>query len=310
MKPKYSVLISCYNEEETINDFYQAIIPVMEAFTPFELIFINDGSKDKTKEVLAKLAEKDKRVKVINFSRNFTQQNAFYCGMKYMEGDVLITMDVDLQDPVEVLPKLISKWEEGYQIVHARRIKRNGENIFKKFSAWLYTRIVRKITKMDVPTEVGEFKLYDKQVVEAMLQMPEHNRFVRNMTTWMGFKQGFVDFERKERSKGKTKYNFAKLFKLSINGIIPYTHSPLFYGLKFGIILGALSEIAFIVFIVLVCMGSVLPLIAWLFPTVGLLVASILFNQGISNAYIAKIYDESLNRPQYIIESTYNIDKK
>ncbi len=309
-KQKISVVVACYNEEETVNDFYQAVTPVMQATKyDYEILFVNDGSKDKTGQIMADLASKDAKVKVINFSRNFSQQNGFYCAMHYVTGDAVITIDVDLQDPVEVIPQMIAKWEEGYEIVHGKRTKRRGESVFKRLTAWIYARAINKLTGLNTPTEVGEFKLMDRKVINALLECKEHNRFLRTLTTWVGFKSTCVMFDRPKRAKGTTKYTFGKLLKLSQNGIFPYSRQPLYIALKFGLVLGILSDIAFLTFIVLACVGISLPLVAWLFPTVSLLAAIIMFEKGISNIYLALMYDESLNRPQYIIDSMINIEE-
>ncbi len=310
MKPIISIVTPCYNEEDTVAEFYNAVTPVMQSLNEaYEIIYVNDGSKDNTMDRLSELADKDKHVKVINFSRNFSQQNAIYCGVKYASGKAVIVMDVDLQDPVEAIPAMVSKWREGYEMVNGKRTKRKGETVFKKITSWLYVRIMRKMTGLDVPTEVGDYKLYDRKVVDAILSLPEHGRFMRNLSSWTGFKQTNVEFERNARVKGKTKYTLAKMVKLSVSSILPYTSKPLLWSLWLGFTLSTLSELAFVALIVLQCTIG-LPLLAWLFPTITLVGGMILTHMGIAGMYSARIYEEVLNRPQYIISSTINIDEK
>ncbi len=310
MKPTISLVTPCYNEQDIVADFYGAVTPVMQSLNEeYEIIFVNDGSKDNTLDRLSELADKDKHVKVISFSRNFSQQNAIYCGLKYASGQAVIVMDVDLQDPVEVIPAMVSKWREGYEVINGKRTKRKGETVFKKFTSWLYIRIMRKMTGLDVPTEVGDYKLYDRKVIDAILSLPEHNRFMRNMSVWTGFKQTNVEFERNARTKGETKYTLTKMVKLSVSSILPYTSRPLLWSLWLGFTLSTLSELAFVALIVLQCTIG-LPLVTWLFPTITLIGGMILTHMGIANMYSAHIYEEVLDRPQYIVSSTINIDEK
>mgnify|MGYP000347249434 CR=1 FL=1 len=183
--PEYSLVIPAYNEEKSLPLFYEKVTPLMETLgEDFEMIFVNDGSRDSTKEILKALAEKDKRVKVCNFSRNFGQQAALLCGLTESKGKAVIAMDADLQDPPEVAIEMIAKWKEGFDVVHGKRRKRKGETVFKKATASLFYRFMRKITSLDMPVDVGDFKLYDRKVVDAILSMGEHDRLLRAQTTW------------------------------------------------------------------------------------------------------------------------------
>ena len=205
MKAKYSIVVPCFNEEATVNAFYDAIIPVMEQTKePFEVIFVNDGSRDKTEQILCELALKDKRVKVINFSRNFGQQAGILAGFEMAQGDAVIDIDVDLQDPVEAILPMIEKWKEGYDIVHGKRLVRKGETFFKKKTSSMYTNFFEKITGLKIPKNCGDFKLFDRKVIDVLTSMKERDRFLRGMTEWVGFKQTYVEFERKERFAGET----------------------------------------------------------------------------------------------------------
>lgn len=308
---KYSIIVPAYNEEKSLRLFYEAVTPIMESTgESYEIIFINDGSTDKTQEILRDFSSADKRVKVCNFSRNFGQQAAFLCGLETATGDAVIAMDADLQDPPKVALQMIDKWKEGYEIVHGRRKKRTGETVFKKATAYLYYRFMRKITKMDMPKDVGDFKLYDRKVVNAILSMGEHDRLLRAQTAWVGFKQTFVEFERPERVAGETHYTLKKMVKLAEAGIFPNTDYTLTLPIKLGFFLSFVSLACFIVFTVLACCGIGFGgLTAWLFPSIGLCVGLILGCQGLANMYVNMIYKEVQNRPKYIISEKYNIDE-
>lgn len=308
MKVKYSILVPAYNEQEVLNVFYDELTKHMDTLKEeYEIVFVNDGSKDNTYLILKELAKKDKRVKVVNFSRNFGQQAAEFAALKYAIGEAVIIMDCDLQDPPEVALQMIEKWKEGYEVVHGKRKKRKGETVFKKLTAHVYYRFLRKITGMDVPTDTGEFKLYDRKVVDAILALPEHNRYLRALATWVGFKQTSISFDRPNRSAGVTKWTVKKMIRLAEDGILANSVYPLALSLKCGVFLSFASLVTYIVFIVLAILEMGLPLVAWLFPTVALLAGIILIMQGFSNLYIGRIYDEVKGRPNYIVSETINI---
>ncbi len=307
---KYSIIVPAYNEEKSLQLFYDAVTPIMESLgEEYEIIIVNDGSRDATKEILDGLAEKDKRVKACHFSRNFGQQPALLCGMELATGDAVIAMDADLQDPPEVALEMIAKWKEGYDVVHGKRRRRTGETAFKKATAFLYYRFMRKITKMEMPKDVGDFKLYDRKVVDAIVSLGEHDRLLRAQVTWVGFKQTFVEFDRPERVAGETHYTLKKMIKLAESGIFPNTDYTLTLPIKLGVCLGFLSLACFITFIVLACTGVAFGgLVAWLFPSLGMMTAILLVCQGLANMHTAMIYKEVQNRPKYIIAEKKNFD--
>ncbi len=307
---KYSIIVPAYNEEKSLQLFYDAGTPIMESLgEEYEIIIVNDGSRDATKEILDGLAEKDKRVKACHFSRNFGQQPALLCGMELATGDAVIAMDADLQDPPEVALEMIAKWKEGYDVVHGKRRRRTGETAFKKATAFLYYRFMRKITKMEMPKDVGDFKLYDRKVVDAIVSLGEHDRLLRAQVTWVGFKQTFVEFDRPERVAGETHYTLKKMIKLAESGIFPNTDYTLTLPIKLGVCLGFLSLACFITFIVLACTGVAFGgLVAWLFPSLGMMTAILLVCQGLANMHTAMIYKEVQNRPKYIIAEKKNFD--
>ena len=308
---KYSIVVPAYNEEKSLQLFYDAVTPMMESTgEEFEMIFVNDGSKDETRNILNGLAEKDARVKACHFSRNFGQQAALLCGLEHASGEAIIAMDADLQDPPEVALQMIEKWKEGYDVVHGKRRKRKGETIFKKATAHIYYRFMRKITGMDMPKDVGDFKLYDRKVVDAILSMPEHDRLLRAQTTWVGFKQTIVEFDRPERVAGETHYTLKKMIKLAQAGVFPNTDYTLTLPIKLGVGLGLLSGLCFVTFIVLACLNvSFGGLTAWLFPSIGLATSILLVCQGLAGMHTGMIYKEVQNRPRYIVAEKKNLDK-
>ena len=305
---KYSIIVPAYNEEKSLQLFYNAVTPMMENLQEeYEMIFVNDGSRDGTKEILARLASEDKRVKVCNFSRNFGQQAALLCGFEQSSGQAVIAMDADLQDPPEVALEMIEKWKEGYDVVHGKRRKRKGETVFKKATAFIFYRFMRKITGLDMPKDVGDFKLYDRKVVDAILSLGEHDRLLRAQVTWVGFKQAFVEFDRPERVAGETHYTLKKMVKLAEAGVFPNTDYTLTLPIKLGLGLGVLSIACFITFIVLACCNIWFGgLVAWLIPTITTLGAVLLVCQGLANIHTAMIYKEVQNRPKYIVAEKLN----
>ena len=311
MKAKYSIIVPVFNEQEAIPLFYDAVIPVMDSLNePYEIIFVNDGSRDNTLQILQDLAKKDNRIKVLSFSRNFGQQAAIFCGFEHSEGDAVIPIDVDLQDPVEVIPKMIEKWKEGYDIVHGKRTKRKGESFFKKATSAMYLKFIKSISGLNIPKNVGEFKLFDRKVIDVMVNMDEHDRYLRGLSAWVGFKQTEVEFVRNERSAGETKYSVKKLFKLAGRSVISLSTWPLSLSMKAGIVGGVLSVVVFITFIVLACCKIVLPLAAWLFPTITLLFSILFVFNGFTNIYLRKTYEEVQNRPRYIVAESLNFDEQ
>lgn len=307
MKARYSIVVPVFNEEQAIPLFHKAITPIMQNLNePYEIIFVNDGSRDNTLKVLKELAEKDSNVKVLGFSRNFGQQAAIFCGFEHAEGNAVIDIDVDLQDPVEAIPQMIEKWKEGYDIVHGRRTKRKGESFFKKITSKMYLKFLKKISGLNIPANVGEFKLFDRKVIDVMVNMTEQDRYIRGITSWVGFKQTYVDFVRNERSAGETKYSVKKLFKLAGRSITSMSTWPLSLSMTGGLVTGALSCVCFLTFIILAICKISLPLTAWLFPTITLMFSIQFVLNGLTNIYIRKTYEEVQNRPRYIVAEHIN----
>ena len=304
-----SIIVPCYNEEKTIQTFYDAITVEMEKTNyDFEVIFINDGSKDSTYQIASDICKKDKRIKLISFSRNFGQQAAIIAGLTNCKGDCALELDVDLQDPVEVIPEMLKLWKEGYDVVHGRRKKRAGESIFKKVTASLYYKFLAKITDRGIPRNTGDFKLYDRKVINAIVNLPEHDKYLRGLASWVGFKQTFIDFDRKERCAGETHYTLKKMVKLAKAGILSNSSYPLSLSMKTGLLTLFGSFACFATFIILAICGIALPLPAWLFPTITTVAGMGFIFNGMTNLYVDKIYTEVKNRPDFIIEEKINID--
>lgn len=306
---KLSVVVPCYNEQETVGKFYSTAVPVLEKTNmDFEIIFVNDGSRDETLERLSAIAENDKRVKIINFSRNFGQQAAILCGFRHATGDCAVEFDCDLQDPVEVIYEMLEKWREGYDVVHGRRRQRKGESFFKKFTANVYYKFLAKICSFEMPRNTGDFKLLDRKVLDVICNLSEHEKYLRGLESWVGFKQTFVDFDRAKRVAGETHYSLKKMVNLAKAGIVSNTNYPLSLGFKFGAFLTVISLFAFIALIVLTATGIYNNLVAWLFPTVTLLFGINFVIRSITDLYLGKIYDEVKNRPEYIVSDKINLE--
>lgn len=226
-KPVYSVIAPVYNETGSIGEFYKAVEIVMSDLKePWELILVDDGSRDGSTDKIRDLAAKDEHVKPVIFARNFGHQIAVTAGLDYSRGDAVIIIDADLQDPPEVMLDLIAKWKEGYEVVYAVRRKREGESWFKLATASLFYRLIYRITDVKIPLDTGDFRLLDRKIVNIMGQMRERHRFLRGMAAWVGFKQVGVDYDRKERFAGQTKYPFSKMLKLALNAITSFSYFP------------------------------------------------------------------------------------
>ncbi len=307
---KYSFVVPAYNEEKNIPALYERINSLMAAYSEtWELIFINDGSEDKTINVLNELAEKDKRVKYLNLSRNFGHQAALSAGLKYAEGEAVISMDCDLQDPPEIIKNMITKWEEGNHIVYARRKNFRKDNFIKKLGSKIYYRIMGKFTRIDIPKNVGDFRLVDKKVLAEINQMPEHSRYLRGMVAWTGFKHDFVDYKRPDRQKGESNYTLGKLAKLGMDGVFNFSMLPL----RIGFLLGLISTISgfglllYQIFDVLIN-GVYYHLYKWLVVILFIFMGFMFMLLWIIGEYIGKIYDDVRRRPLYVISETRNFE--
>ncbi len=304
--PEISVIIPVYNEQEILDELYKRLTKAVSGITSdYELIFVNDGSRDLSLSKLMELADHDEKVYYINFSRNFGHQLAVTAGLDHCHGKAVVIIDADLQDPPELIPEMYAKHREGYEVVYARRTKRKGEGWFKKASARMFYRILRGMTSIDIPLDTGDFRLIDRRIVEQLKQMPEQNKFLRGQIAWMGFRQTFVEFEREARKYGKTGYSLGKMLRFALDGITGFSDKPLRFVTNVGLLV---SSIAFIIIIYAVISHFFLhqTITGW----TSLIISSMfiggiqLVSIGIIGEYISRINTNVRNRPLYIIEKT------
>jgi polyisoprenyl-phosphate glycosyltransferase len=309
---RYSVIVPVFNEEAVINDTYQRLKQVMnQTGDTYELLFVNDGSRDQTAAIIQGFSDKDERVKLINFSRNFGHQIAITAGMDYASGEAVVVIDADLQDPPELILEMIAKWKEGYDVVYAKRTKRRGETFFKKQTAHLFYRVLRASTDIVIPVDTGDFRLMDQKVCDEMRRLTEKNRFVRGLVSWVGFRQTAVEYVRDERAAGETKYPLKKMLKLSLDGITSFSIKPLRLASYLGGILSA-TGFMYLLIILYLKLFTNTPVAGWNVLAIIQLFFSgfILIILGVVGEYIGRIYDESKGRPLYIVRDCYGMKKK
>jgi dolichol-phosphate mannosyltransferase len=307
----YSIVIPVLNEEKVLNELYQRLTKVMtDIGESYEIIFINDGSTDNSLKIMKQLQTHDKRIKIIDFSRNFGHQIAITAGIDFTSGDAVITIDADLQDPPEVIPDLIKKWKEGYEVIYGIREKRKGENFFKKISTLIFYRLINKMTMINMPPDSGDFRLIDKKVVNNLKNIRENNRYVRGLTYWIGFKQIGVPYERDKRFAGKSKYPIKKLFKLAYDAIFSFSNFPLKIATYFGFIVSFLSFL-YLIYALIIKLFTNSVIHGWTSLMISILFLGgvQLICLGIIGEYIARINDEVKKRPLYIIKEIIDEDK-
>lgn len=302
-----SVVVPCYNEEESIEDFYKELMKIDSFFQnkeiELEILFINDGSRDKTAAKIKKLKETDKRVRLLSFSRNFGKEAAMYAGLEKAKGNYIVLMDVDLQDPPSLLPEMYSYIEKGYDSVATRRVSRKGEPPIRSFFARMFYRLMKKISKTEIMDGARDYRLMTKQMVDAILSMQEYNRFTKGIFGWVGFETKWLEYENVERAKGETKWNFWKLFVYSLDGIMAFSTMPLMIASFMGVLFCILAFVLIIFTIVRkILFGD--PVSGWpsLVCIISLVSGVQLFCLGIVGGYLAKTYMEVKKRPIYIIK--------
>ena len=311
INPKISIVVPVYNEEETLQKSYEIIKKTIDEIKNYEceIIFINDGSKDNTLEILENIAGENKNVKIISFSRNFGHQAAVTAGIKDVTGDCVVIIDADLQDPPELIPDMLKLWEDGNEVIYGKRKTRKGESAFKLLSAKMFYKILNALSDVEIPKDTGDFRLVDRKVVDVINQMPEHNKFLRGLFSWVGFKQIPYEYERKERYAGKTKYPLKKMWKLATDGIISFSTKPLKLVGGLGIITIILS-IGILIYSLLSYifkLNQLTPGWTSIMVAITLFSGVQLLSIWIISEYISRIYDETRNRPQYIIDKKINI---
>lgn len=299
----YSVIVPMYNEEEVIEHTYKRLKSVMDTTgMPYELIFVNDGSKDRSAEMIRSFGTSDPNVRLIDFSRNFGHQIAISAGMDYAQGDAIVVIDADLQDPPEVILHMIDKWKEGYEVVYGRRLKRKGETLFKKLTALAFYRLLKSMTNVDIPLDTGDFRLIDRKVCDVLRSLKEKNRFVRGLISWIGFRQTSVEYVREERFAGETKYPLKKMISFALDGITSFSYKPLKIASYLGFLL-SIGSFLYLLVVIFQRLFTQTTVPGW----TTIVVLNLLFNGiilillGVIGEYIGRIYDESKNRPLYIV---------
>jgi len=302
VKQELSVVVPVFNEEENIPELYRRLRAVLpQVVQEWEILFVDDGSRDRSWELIRALAAQDPRVRGLRFSRNFGHQMAFAAGLDHARGQAVVIMDADLQDPPELIPELVAKHREGYEVVYAVRVARHGETAFKKLTAKLFYRLLARITAVQIPLDTGDFRLMGPRAVEAFRRLPERHRFTRGLVAWLGFPQTGVPYERAPRHAGTTKYPLRKMLRFALDAITSFSHLPLQLATWLGFVVSA-----FAFFYILVVLALKLAGISW--PGYTSLMAAILFLGGVQllmvgllGEYVGRIYDEVKHRPLYLV---------
>ena len=312
-QPIVSIIIPIYNEEENISELYQRLQTVIKQLDgEAELIFVDDGSRDNSLNLIREIYDRDRNFHYISLARNFGHQIAVTAGLNYVRGKAVVVMDADLQDPPELILPMLEKWRQGYQVVYAQRISRKKESFLKRFTAYAFYRILKRLADVNIPPDTGDFCLMDREVVDILNAMPERNRYIRGLRAWVGFRQTAIAFARDPRFAGKVKYSFAKSWALAINGIISFSRVPL----KLATYLGMLSALMALLMIILVLYWRLFnlasPLIGYTLITIALFfLGSVqLFCIGILGEYIGRIYEEVKGRPIYTVKEMRGVENR
>ena len=300
--PVYSVVAPVYNEGQTLPEFYRRMTAVMDGQgEPYEIVLVNDGSRDNSLQVMHELRERDPRIKILNFSRNFGHQVAITAGMDYAQGRAVVVIDSDLQDPPEVIPDMIAAWKAGADVVYGVREQREGETWFKLTTAKLFYRSIDRITSIQIPVDTGDFRLMDRRVIDVMKQLREHHRFMRGISAWTGFRQTGVKYKRQPRYAGSTNYPLRKMIKLAWDAITSFSFAPLQLATSFGFIIALLALFGIVLSIILRLFGHAIVGQATTLISVLFLGGIQLIFLGIIGEYLGRIYDEVKRRPLYIV---------
>lgn len=304
-----SLVLPIYNEEGNIDELYNRSVSVLKKMGQYEIIFVNDCSKDESLLKLKEISKKDNKVKIIDFSRNFGHQIAITAGIDYADGDAVVVMDSDLQDTPETIEKMVKKWKNGYDVVYGKRRTRK-DTIFKKFTAFAFYRILKKFANIDIPEDTGDFRLMDKKVIKEMRKLREHSRFMRGMTSWVGFKQTYVLFDREDRRYGETNYPLRKMIKLAMDAITSFSYIPLKISMNMGFIVALLSFAGIVYAMYRKIFFPAEVVSGWTFLTIVILFLGgiQLIALGVIGEYIGRIYTETQGRPLYVIRDKINFE--
>lgn len=302
-RPFVSAVIPCYNEEESLPVLYERLTKVLSASTDrYEIVFANDGSRDRTLEIIREISARDARVRGVSLSRNFGHQACLTAGLDHARGEVVLMMDADLQDPPELLPKMIEKWRRGVDVVFAVRKKRKGESWFKLVTAAGFYRLLRNMTNVDIPVDTGDFRLIDRKALDAVLALRESNRFLRGMFSWIGFRQEPVYYVRQARFAGETKYPLKKMLRFAFDGITSFSSVPLRFATWLGLAVAAVAFIYSLFVLRSALLGGAVP--GWASTTLSVLFLGgvQLVTIGMLGEYIGRIFDEVKRRPLYMVK--------
>ncbi len=302
-----SVIAPVLDEAQLIEAFYERVVAAVEPL-PFELVLVDDGSTDETPRILSELGARDKRVRVVTLSRNFGYQPAVAAGLDHARGEVVVTIDADLQDPPELIGELIGRWREGADVVYAIRRERRGESRLKLVTARWFSRVFRRLAELDIPANVGDFRLLDRRAVQVLRQMPERNRFLRGMTVWVGFTQSSIAYDRGPRYAGETRYRWRTLARISLDAISSFSHVPLQIATLMGFVVSGLAFLGIPYVIVNRALGFYVEGVSTLLFAMLLLGGIQLITLGIIGEYVSRIYDEVKRRPLYVVRSRINVE--
>jgi dolichol-phosphate mannosyltransferase len=299
-----SIVVPCYNEDAVLWELHRRLVAVFEQIddTSFEIIYTDDGSHDQTPDILRQLQASDSRVRVVSLSRNFGHQIAVTAGLEHAGGDAVVIIDADLQDPPEVVPEMVARWRDGYQVVYGRRAKRAGETTFKRWTAKAFYRLINRLSEIEIPLDVGDFRLLDRKVVDALLAMPERDRFLRGMISWIGFKQVAVIYDRAPRRAGQSKYPLMKMIRFAVDSVVSFSFVPLRLAIWVGF--GAIAaSFAGIVYALVIRLYTTDWVRGWtsIFTAVLFLGGVQLITLGIVGEYVGRIYAEVKLRPLYVV---------
>jgi dolichol-phosphate mannosyltransferase len=311
--PKYSFIIPIYNEEDTLFEMYRRVRAVMDQMDgSVELVLVNDGSRDRSLFLMRELHEKDPQVCYLSLARNFGHQVAVTAGLNFVRGQAIVILDADLQDPPELIPALVEQWQQGYQVVYAQRTKRLRESWFKRLPAYVFYRLMRRLADVEIPVDTGDFCLMDRRVVDVLNTMPERNRYIRGLRSWVGLQQTSVYFEREPRFAGEVKYTFRKSLSLAVNSLVSFSKLPL----RLSTYVGLLAAVAAVLMAVLVLYWRIVapasPLtgFASIMIAIFFLGAVQLVSIGILGEYVGRIYEEVKGRPLYVLSEVAGFTEK
>ena len=303
-KTIYSIVVPVYNEEQVLAETYKRLKKVMDSTgEKYELLFVNDGSGDRSAVMIQEFCRRDQKVRLINFARNFGHQLAISAGMDYASGEAIVVIDADLQDPPEVILQMIEKWKAGCDVVYGKRVERKGETFFKKITAAVFYRLLRLMTDVDIPVDAGDFRLLDRKVCQEIKKMREKSRYIRGLVSWVGFRQETVEYVREERWAGETKYPLRKMIKFALDAVTSFSYKPLKLATYVGFVL-SLGSFVYLIVVLYQKLFTTNVVPGWAsIVTINLFFNGvILIILGIIGEYIGRIYDETKNRPLYIVK--------